>query len=99
MRTFLTMTAVVACAVGLFGSVAFAQMHQDSDGRWLNSAGGNPYGDSNFNINADPNFNINADPNFNINADPNFNINADPNFNMNGDPKYNGRNGDDDSDE
>jgi hypothetical protein len=43
-------------------------MTQDESGRWVNSAGGNIYGDSRYNINADPRHNINADPRFNING-------------------------------
>jgi len=65
------------------------KMYLDAAGRWVNSEGGNIFGDSRFNIYADPRFNINADPSFNINADPRFNINADPRFNINADPLFN----------
>ncbi len=109
MRKFSTMTAVLACAVGfgvfsplLFGSAASAQMHQDSEGRWVNSAGGNLYGDSNINPDADPNINSDADPNINSDADPklnsdadpNINSDADPNISTDGDPRYSKRDGD-----
>jgi hypothetical protein len=43
-----------------------AEMHLDDQGRWVNEAGGNIYGDSRFNIDADPRFNIDADPSFSI---------------------------------
>jgi hypothetical protein len=74
--------------IAFSNSIAVAQMHQDSEGRWVNEAGGNIYGDSNFNLDADPNFNLDADPNFNLDADPNFNLDADPNFNLDADPNF-----------
>ena len=64
------------------------KMFKDDKGRWLNSQGGNIYGDSRFNIDADPKFNPNANPRFNIDADPRFNINANPRFNIDGDIRY-----------
>ena len=64
------------------------KMFRDDKGRWLNSEGGNIYGDSRFNIDADPRFNLNADPRFNLDADPRFNINANPNFHIDGDIRY-----------
>ena len=92
MKTYEKLLIVLGLSIGvatLYMRPAFAQsMYQNDSGQWVNSAGGNIYGDSNFNIDADPNFNINADPNFNIDADPNFNINADPNFNINADPNF-----------
>lgn len=45
------------------------RMFRDDKGRWLNSEGGNIYGDSRFNIDADPRFNIEANPNFSIDGD------------------------------
>ena len=51
------------------GSVNASEMYQDSTGKWLNSAGGNIYGDSTFNIMADPTFNIMADPSFSLMGD------------------------------
>jgi hypothetical protein len=65
----------------LFGSVASAQMHQDSEGRWVNSQGGNLYGDTRTNPNADPRINPYADPRMNQNADPRINPYADPRIN------------------
>lgn len=65
------------------------ELSMDSQGRWVNSQGGNIYGDSRFNLNADPRFNLNADPRFNLNADPRFNLNANPRFNLNADPSFN----------
>ena len=56
------------------------KMFRDDKGRWLNSEGGNIYGDSRFNIDADPRFNINADPRFNIEANPNFSIDGDTRY-------------------
>jgi hypothetical protein len=50
------------------------KMHKDEKGRWVNSKGGNIYGDSRFNLDADPRFNMNADPRFNLDADPKFNL-------------------------
>ena len=41
-------------------------MHQDEYGRWVNSAGGNIYGDSRYNMDADPRYNMDADPRYNI---------------------------------
>lgn len=64
------------------------KMYRDDKGRWLNSEGGNIYGDSRFNIDADPRFNPNANPRFNIDADPRFNIDANPRYNIEANPKY-----------
>ena len=64
------------------------KMFRDDKGRWLNSEGGNIYGDSRFNPKADPRFNLNADPRFNLNADPRFNLDADPRFNINANPNF-----------
>ncbi len=64
-------------------------MFMDSEGRWVNSQGGNIYGDSRFNLNADPRYNLKADPRFNLQADPRFNLNADPRFNLKADPDFN----------
>jgi hypothetical protein len=64
------------------------KMFRDDKGRWLNSEGGNIYGDSRFNPNADPRYNLNADPRFNLNADPVFNIDANPKYNIEANPNY-----------
>lgn len=64
------------------------KMFRDSKGRWVNSEGGNIYGDSRFNVDADPRFNPNADPKFNPNADPIFNIDANPRFNIDVNPNF-----------
>jgi hypothetical protein len=64
------------------------RMFRDDKSRWLNSEGGNIYGDSRFNPNADPRFNLNADPRFNIDADPKFNIDANPRFNIEANPNF-----------
>jgi len=64
-------------------------MFMDSEGRWVNSQGGNIYGDSRFNLNADPRYNLKADPRYNLQADPRFNLNADPRFNLKADPDFN----------
>ncbi len=68
----------LALFLGLVGTIpiSFAEMYQDSYGRWVNSEGGNIYGDSRYNIDADPRYNINADPRYNINSDPIYKINA-----------------------
>jgi hypothetical protein len=63
-------------------------MFMDSDGRWVNSEGGNIYGDSRFNLKADPRFNLRADPKFNLKADPRFNLDADPRFNLRANPDF-----------
>ena len=47
-------------------------MYQDADGRWLNCAGGNLYGDSRYNLDADPNYNLNADPSYSRDGDPRY---------------------------
>ena len=69
--------------------IANEKMYKDDKGRWVNSKGGNIYGDSRFNLDADPRFNLNADPRFNLDADPKFNLDADPKFNFDADPKFN----------
>ena len=63
-------------------------MHQDSQGRWVNKAGGNVYGDSMANQEADPMWNQEADPMWNQDADPMWNQDADPNWNPKADPNY-----------
>jgi hypothetical protein len=68
------------------GSFAEEPMHQDEYGRWVNSAGGNLYGDSMANQEANPMWNQDADPMWNSNADPNWNPNADPKWNSDADP-------------
>ena len=60
--------AVIISVFVLGFSVATAnaqEMHQDDSGRWLNSEGGNVFGDSNWNRDADPKWNRDADPNWN----------------------------------
>lgn len=64
------------------------KMFKDNKGRWVNSEGGNIYGDSRFNPNADPRFNPYADPKFNPYADPIFNIDANPRFNIDVNPNF-----------
>ena len=76
MKILLISVLGLAISTGLF---AEESMHQDEYGRWVNSAGGNIYGDSRWNPDADPNWNPNADPRWNPNADPNWNPNGDPN--------------------
>ena len=63
-------------------------MYQDADGRWLNCAGGNIYGDSRYNLDADPRYNLDADPRYNLDADPRYNLDADPRYNLDADPRY-----------
>lgn len=76
MKILLISMLGLAISTGLF---AEESMHQDEYGRWVNSAGGNIYGDSRWNPDADPNWNPNADPRWNPNADPNWNPNGGPN--------------------
>lgn len=64
-------------------------MFIDKEGKWVNSQGGNIYGDSRYNLNADPRYNLNADPRYNLQADPRYNLNADPRFNIKADPDFN----------
>ena len=73
----------LAISTGLF---AEESMHQDEYGRWVNSAGGNLYGDSMANQEANPMWNQDADPMWNSNVDPNWNPNADPKWNSDADP-------------
>jgi len=68
--------------------LAAGQMEQDSQGRWVNEAGGNVYGDSMANQEADPMWNQEADPMWNQDADPMWNQDADPNWNPKADPNY-----------
>ena len=53
---------------------------------YLNSAGGNIYGDSDINPMADPDINPMADPDINPMADPDINPMADPDINPCADP-------------
>ena len=71
-----------------FCLIANEKMYKDDKGRWVNSKGGNIYGDSRFNLDADPRFNLNADPKFNLDADPKFNFDADPKYSIDGDKRY-----------
>jgi len=69
---------IVTAIVSVFllhvsATTATAQLHRDEDGRWLNSRGGNIYGDSRFNLDADPRYNLDADPRYNLDADPRYN--------------------------
>lgn len=64
------------------------ELRQDQYGRWVNSAGGNIYGDSMWNQEANPMWNQDADPRWNQEADPKWNPNADPKWNPNADPKW-----------
>lgn len=65
------------------------ELRQDQYGRWVNSAGGNIYGDSMANQEANPMWNQDANPMWNSNADPNWNPNANPMYNSNSNPMYN----------
>jgi hypothetical protein len=67
MKILLISMLGLAISTGLF---AEESMQQDEYGRWVNSAGGNIYGDSRWNPDADPNWNPNADPKWNSDADP-----------------------------
>ena len=58
----------------------------DSDGKWVNSAGGNLYGDSRINPDANPLLNPDANPILNFEADPLLNVDADPRINPSADP-------------
>ena len=81
---------LVITTLFLFSSICIAneKMYKDDKGRWVNSKGGNIYGDSRFNLDADPRFNLNADPKFNLDADPKFNFDADPKYSIDGDKRY-----------
>ena len=57
-------TFFLICVLVSTASIAFAQMHEE-DGRELNSAGGNVWGDSSINPMADPDINLMADPDIN----------------------------------
>ena len=70
----------------------------DADGKWVNSAGGNLYGDSRLNPDANPLLNPDANPTLNFEANPLLNAAADPLLNSaanpdlmpGGDPSYTG---------
>jgi hypothetical protein len=83
MKILLISVLGLAISTGLF---AEESMQQDEYGRWVNSAGGNIYGDSMANQEANPMWNQDADPMWNSNADPNWNPNADPKWNSDADP-------------
>ena len=55
-----------------FCLIANEKMHKDDKGRWVNSKGGNIYGDSRFNLDADPKFNMDADPKWSIDGDKRY---------------------------
>ena len=57
-----------------------SKMYKDEKGRWVNSKGGNIFGDSRFNLDADPRFNMDADPRFNLDADPKWSIDGDKRY-------------------
>lgn len=82
-------TVLLLTILYITGVQSEPSMYKDDKGRWVNSRGGNIYGDSRFNLDADPRFNYKADPKFNIDADPRFNTDADPRFNINADPNFN----------
>lgn len=73
--------AVVFMIAGcfLFAEHTFAQYYDDQ-GRSVNSAGGNRYGDSRFGMNANPSSNAQADQDYNLDAHPDTYINDNPNF-------------------
>ncbi|MCH8139179.1 MAG: hypothetical protein IH926_09575 [Proteobacteria bacterium] len=87
MRFIAGLAALLLLAVS--SGAGGAEMRQDGQGRWVNEAGGNPLGDSRFNLMADPTFNLGADPAYNSDVDPRFNLQADPLFNPRADPKFN----------
>ena len=87
MRFNPALAALFLCAV--HAGAGGTEMRQDGQGRWVNEAGGNPLGDSRFNLMADPTFNLGADPAYNSDVDPRFNLQADPTFNPRADPKFN----------
>lgn len=64
------------------------EMH-NRNGRWENSARGNPFGDSRINRQADPRFNPAANPGLNRGVDPRFNPEANPTLNRKADPRFN----------
>ena len=86
MKRIATLLTMILCMTAVQSEEL---MFMDSEGRWVNSQGGNIYGDSRFNLNADPRYNLKADPRFNLQADPRFNLQADPRFNLKADPDFN----------
>jgi hypothetical protein len=62
MKIVTLILSVVILNIGVMG--ASAQLHKDESGRWVNSKGGNIYGDSRYNIDADPTYNIDGDPRY-----------------------------------
>ena len=64
-------------------------LHQDKTGRWVNSEGGNLYGDSNLNWKANPDLNWKANPDLNWKANPDLNSRANPNLNSRANPDLN----------
>ena len=89
----LTRVVLGSIAGSLLGAAAFfavdVLMPVHAYAQYLNSAGGNIYGDSRINPNADPRINPNADPRINPNADPRINPNTDPRINPNADIRIN----------
>ncbi len=87
------MKIFAATAFALLGLIvaapAWAQMHQDAAGRWLNSAGGNLYGDSTLNPAANPQINPDANPAYNAAANPAYNAGANPAYNAGANPSLN----------
>ncbi len=63
MNSVVGLMVLILCA--LAPAASLGQLHRDEAGRWLNEAGGNPFGDSRFNPMANPTFNPMADPTFN----------------------------------
>ena len=72
------------CWFGLIAFMTFSfnatSATYDDQERSVNSAGGNRYGDSRFDMEANPDSNADADEDFNIDANPDTYINDDPNF-------------------
>ena len=70
MRYIYSITLIAGLMISSQQTTYSYGMTEDENGRWVNSAGGNIYGDSRVNPNSDPRVNPNADPRVNPNADP-----------------------------
>jgi hypothetical protein len=62
MKIVTLILSVVILNIGVMG--ASAQLHKDESGRWVNSKGGNIYGDSRVNSDANPRVNSYGDPRY-----------------------------------
>lgn len=85
--------ALIAATMSVFLATPYMTQSGRSmynrNGRWENSARGNPYGDSRINRQADPRFNPSANPGMNRKVDPRFNPEANPTMNRKADPRFN----------